>query len=110
MNRMPRFILPAVLFGAALVIFFHVFVKIALFILIVGGAARFIKSRFVGGAYGHQNRWMSPGKWQARRAEFTDRIRTMSDEEYAAFKQPRWLNKGNQPDESFGRHSENFVL
>jgi hypothetical protein len=105
MNRMPRFILPAVLFGVALVVFFHFFVKLALFVLIVGGAARLIRSRF-GGSTG----WVGRGGWQNRRMEFTDKIRKMSDDEYAAFKQPRWLNKGNQTDEPFGRHSEHFVL
>ena len=99
--------LPAVLFGVALVVFFHLFVKLALFVLIVGGAARFIRSRMFGGSNG----WVGRGGWQNRRLEFTDKIRHMSDEEYAAFKQPRWLNKGNdQTDESFGRYSENFVL
>ena len=101
MNRMPRFVLPAVLFGVALVVFFHVFVKLALFVLIVGGAAHFIRSRVFGN-------W---GGWQHRRLEFTDKIRSMSDEEYAAFKQPRWMNKGNgQTIDSFGRNSEHFVL
>lgn len=105
MNRMPRFLLPAVLFGVALVVFFHIFVKLALFVLIVGGAARFIKSRLFGGPAG----WGGRGNWQNRRLEFTDRIRKMSDDEYAAFSQPRWLNKPDQT-ESFGRHSEHFVL
>ena len=95
--------LPAVLFGVALVVFFHLFVKLALFVLIIGGAARFIKSRMFGGSNG----WVG---WQNRRLEFTDKIRHMSDEEYAAFKQPRWLNKGNQTEDSFSRHSEHFVL
>ncbi|MBO0930057.1 hypothetical protein [Fibrella aquatilis] len=106
MNRMPRFMLPAVLFGVALVVFFHFFVKLALFALIVGGAVRFIRSRMFGGSTGSMGR----DGWQNRRLEFTDKIRNMSDEEYAAFKQPRWLNNRNQTDESFGRHSEHFVL
>ena len=100
---MPRFILPAVLFGVALVVFFHFFVKLALFVLIVGGAARFIRSRLFGGSTGR-------GGWQNHRLAFTDKIRQMSDDEYAAFRQPRWLNKSDQTGASVGFHSENFVL
>ena len=102
MNRMPRFILPAIVFGAALVAFPFFFLRLALFALIVGAAFRFIRRRAFGGGAG----W---GGWQSRRMEFTDRIRRMSDEEYAAF------NQQNQPVrtiqvEPLGRHREDFVL
>lgn len=102
MNRMPRFIVPAILFGAALIAFPFFFLRMALFVLIVAGVFRFIRRRGLGGGNG----W---GRWQARRMEFTDRIRHMSDEEYKAFTQK------NQPQrtiqiESAGYHHENFVL
>lgn len=106
MNRMPRFILPAIVFGAALVAFPFFFLRLALFALIVGGAFRFIRRRALGGGAGYSNRW---GGWQSRRMEFTDRIRRMSDDEYAAFNQQGQLPRPAQT-ESFGRHHEDFVL
>ncbi|MEZ0540123.1 hypothetical protein [Fibrella arboris] len=104
---MPRFIIPAIVLGAALVAFPFFFLRLALFALIIGGALRFIRRRAVGVGSGYQGRWGSP--WQSRRLEFTDRIRTMSDAEYADFVQQ---NKPQRPIpiESFDRHSENFVL
>jgi hypothetical protein len=107
MNRMPRFIVPAIVFGAALVAFPFFFLRLALFALIVGGALRFIRRRAFGGGAGYQGKWGNP--WQTRRMEFTDRIRTMSDTEYADFVQQ---NKPQRPIpiESFDRRSEDFVL
>jgi len=109
MNRMPRFLLPAIAFGAALIAFPFFFLKLALFGLFVGGVLRFIGRRALGGGSDSQSAatWGSP--WQARRMEFTDRIRTMSDAEYAAYTQK------NQPQRTihlkpFGDNSEDFVL
>ncbi|MEZ0485552.1 hypothetical protein [Fibrella aquatica] len=102
---MPRFLLPAVLFGAVLVAFPFFLLKLALFALFIGGAMRFMRRRVFGGESG--TTWSSP--WQSRRMEFTDRIRTMSDAEYADFVQ---RNKPQRPIpiESFDRPSEGFVL
>ncbi len=102
---MPRFIIPAIVFGAALVAFPFFFLRLALFALIVGAAFRFIRRR----AFGGESGWSGRSSWQTRRMEFTDRIRHMSDEEYAAF------NQKNQPlrtiqIEPLGRHREDFVL
>ena len=103
MNRMPRFVVPAILFGAALVAFPFFFLRVALFALIVGAAFRFIRRRAMGGGPGG---W---GNWQNRRVEFADRIRRMSDDEYAAFTEPRQISRPDQPN-SPDRNAENFVL
>lgn len=105
MNRMPRFLVPAILFGAALVAFPFFFLRMALFLLIVAGVFRFIRRRAFGSGAG----WGGWNKWQSRRLEFTDRIRHMSDEEYAAFNQQHQPQRPIQI-ESFGSHSEDFVL
>lgn len=100
MNRMPRFLLPAIFLGAALVAFPFFFLRTALFLLIVGGALRFIRRRASGGSG-----W---GGWQNRRMKFTDRIRSMSDAEYAEFtqkKQPQTIHV-----QQFGGNGESFTL
>lgn len=110
MNRMPRFLLPAVVFGAALVAFPFFFLKLALFALIVGGAFRFFRRRMWG--YHSQdgsNRWGGPSHWQSRRNDFFDRIRSMSDDEYTAFKQPRSASQSAQT-EPVSRYREDFTL
>lgn len=107
MNRMPRFLLPAIVFGAALVAFPFFFLKLALFALIVGGAFRFFRRRMWGGGY--SNEWGGTNRWQSRRNDFFDRIRSMSDEEYAAFKQPRSTGDSAQS-EPVGRYRESFTL
>ena len=99
---MPRFLVPAIVFGAALVAFPFFFLRMALFLLIVGGLFRFIRRRAFGGSTG----W---GNWQTHRLEFTNRIRHMSDDEYAAFSQDRQLKRTIQV-ESFDQNREDFVL
>lgn len=106
MNRMPRFVLPAIVLGAALVAFPFFFLRLALFALIVGGAVRFIRRRALGGG-NFSGRW---GGWQTRRMEFADRIRRMSDDEYAAFNQQQTQWQRPIETESFGRHREDFML
>ena len=105
MNRMPGFILPAIILGAALVAFPFFFLRLALVALIVGAAFRFIRRQAFGGGAG----WGGRNHWQSRRVEFTDRIRRMSDEEYAAFNQKEQPLRTIQI-EPLGRHREDFVL
>lgn len=114
MNRMPRFVLPAIVFGAALVAFPFFFLRLALFALVVGLAFRFVRRWTYGGGNGmtFPNRW---NRWQSRRMDFADRIRHMSDDEYAAFSQQQQpqLPATDQRD-SFGRgwggSRDGFVL
>lgn len=96
MNTILKSILAGLLLGAALFILPFFLLRMFLFFLLIGGLFRLIRGRRRGyWGYG------GPGRWgHGHRFAFTDRIRQMSDEEYAAFKQRKQGPWGDAPAQS----------
>jgi hypothetical protein len=85
MNTIARSVAAGLLLGVALFLLPFFLLRVALFVLLIGGAFRLIRGRrSERGGFGQG--WHK-SHWQGRRAAFADRIRTMTDEEYATFKQ-----------------------
>jgi len=80
MNIILKSILAGLLLGAALFILPFFLLRVALFVLLIGGLFRLIRG---GRPYGGR-RW---GRGLGSMPAFADHIRQMSDEEYNQFKQ-----------------------
>ncbi|MDQ1087249.1 hypothetical protein [Siphonobacter sp. SORGH_AS_1065] len=74
-NTILKSILAGILLGGALFVLPFFLLRIALFFLFIGAIFRLFRGPR---HWGHRRPW---------RSDFTDRIRQMSDEEYAEFKQ-----------------------
>jgi len=91
MNILLKSILAGLLLGAALFILPFFLLRVALFALLIGALFRLVRG---------PRRWGYDPRGFGRRGgpglAFADRIRQMSDEEYATFKQERWNRCGGE--------------